>query len=321
MKSTYIASAVLGLVSSARAHYTFDQLTVNDVLEGSANTYIRQHQNGYMPTKFINVPDGSITPLDADFTCNKGAVASSDVYTVKAGDKIGLKQAYGGTGMLHPGPTQVYISAADDATTYDGSGDWYKVHQSLICTAGNAESLRSTAWCSYGEDRVWFTVPSTIPNGQYLVRGEHIALHGAHGGEAEFYYACAQIEVTGNTATSIPGTAVSIPGVYQSTDAAVNFSLWGSSTSYDVIPGPDVIPGGTIRGSADGASGDVSETVSGGSSSGSDDSTPAVPASTTTSVTLHAVGDVVITEAINAVEEGGVSGNRPRMEYLHRGSK
>ncbi|KAH7002496.1 fungal cellulose binding domain-containing protein [Ilyonectria destructans] len=282
MKTSHVIPAVFGLISSVHAHYTFDQLVVNDAMEGSANTYIRKHQNSYMPTKFINVPEGSITPLDADFTCNKGAVAASSVYTVKAGDKIGLKQAYGGTGMLHPGPSQVYISAADDATTYDGTGDWYKIHQSLLCTAGNAESLRTSAWCSYGEDRVWFTVPSTIPNGQYLVRGEHIGLHGAHVGEAEFYYACAQIEVTGNSATSIPGSAVAIPGVYQSTDEAVNFSVWGSSTSYDVIPGPDVIPGGTIRGSPDGSSGDVSETVAGGSSPSSDDSSSVISSAIST---------------------------------------
>jgi hypothetical protein len=77
------------------------------------------------------------------------------------------------------------------------------------------------------------------------------------------------MEVSGNSASSIPGTSVKIPGVYKQDDPAVNFSLWGSSTSYDVTPGPDVIPGGTIRGSADGASGDVVETVEGGASSGS----------------------------------------------------
>ncbi|KAH7141982.1 amidohydrolase 3 [Dactylonectria macrodidyma] len=33
-------------------------------------------------------------------------------------------------------------------------------------------------------------------------------------------------------------------------------------------------------------------------------------------VALHAVGDVVITQAINAVEDGGASGNRPRMEHI-----
>ncbi|KAH6959740.1 glycosyl hydrolase family 61-domain-containing protein [Ilyonectria sp. MPI-CAGE-AT-0026] len=263
MKASQVLPAVVGLITSVHGHYTFDKLIVNDVLEGSANTYIRPHQNGYTPTKFINVPGGSITPLDEDFTCNKDSTAVSNVYSVKAGDKIGMQQAYGATGTQHPGPSQFYISPADGVTSYGGTGSWYKVHQSLLCTSGDAESLRSTAWCTWNEDHVWFT---------YLVRGEHIALHGAHGGEAEFYYACAQIEVTGNSATSIPGTAVQIPGVYQSTDDAVNFSLWGTSTSYDYIPGPDVIPGGTIRGSADGSSGDVSETVLDNSSSGSDDS-------------------------------------------------
>lgn len=264
MKTLAVLPTILGLVSLAACHYTFDQLVVNDELQSSSNTYIRKHQNTYMPTKFKNVPDGSITPLDKDFSANKGAVASAEVYKVKAGDKIALKQAYGGTGMQHPGPTQVYVSPVDDATVTDAQydGEWYKVHQSLLCTAGDAASLRTTAWCSYGEDRISFSVPDTLPDGQYLVRAEHMALHGAHNGEAEFYYAALQMEVTGSSATAIPGTSVGIPGVYQSTDEAVNFSLWGSSTSYDLIPGPDVIPGGTIRGSANGSGGDVSTTVS-----------------------------------------------------------
>lgn len=269
MKTTYV-SAILGLASSVCAHYTFDKLTVGGTEEGAPNEYIRKHDNGYMPTKFKGIPDGSISPNDKDFTCNKNSVASAKVFKVKAGDEIGLKQAFGGTGMEHPGPIQVYAAAVDNAATASPSDlDWYKIHQAKICKAGPAESLRSTAWCSWSEDSVHFKVPSTLPDGQYLIRGEHIALHGAHGGEAEFYYACAQMEVTGNSASSIPGTSVKIPGVYKQDDPAVNFSLWGSSTSYDVTPGPDVIPGGTIRGSDDGASGDVIKTVEGGASSGS----------------------------------------------------
>ncbi|KAF9877460.1 fungal cellulose binding domain-containing protein [Colletotrichum karsti] len=269
MKTTVVLSAVLGLVSSASAHYTFDKLLVNGVQQGGDNTYIRKHQNSYMPTKFKNTPSGSITPTDADFTCNKGAAAAPQVMKVKAGDKVGLKQAYGGTGMKHPGPAQVYMSPVADAKTDKGTGSWYKVHEALLCTAGSAESLRTDAWCVYGEDNVSFTVPATIPDGQYLVRGEHVGLHGAHDGQAEFYYACAQVEVSGNSATSMPGTAVKIPGVYKQADAAVNFSLWGSSTSYPTTPGPDVIPGGTVRGSADGSGGDKITTVSGGSNAAS----------------------------------------------------
>ncbi|KAK1976222.1 fungal cellulose binding domain-containing protein [Colletotrichum cereale] len=268
MKATFVLSAVLGLVSSASAHYTFDKLMVNGQKQGGDNTYIRKHQNGYMPTKFKGIPNGSISPNDADFTCNKGSTPAPKVLTVKAGDKVALKQAFGGTGMMHPGPTQMYMAPVANAAADKGT-EWYKVHQSLLCKSGAPEFLRQAAWCSYGEDNVSFTVPATIPNGQYLVRGEHIALHGAHGGEAEFYYACAQVEVTGNTATSMPGTGVKIPGVYKQADAPVNFSVWGRSTSYDKAPGPDVIPGGTIRGSANGSSGDKSITVAGGSSGSS----------------------------------------------------
>ncbi|TDZ18990.1 putative endo-beta-1,4-glucanase D [Colletotrichum orbiculare MAFF 240422] len=267
MKTAVALSAVLGMLSSASAHYTFDKLVVNGVQQGGDNTYVRKHQNGYMPTKFKNIPSGSISPTDADFTCNKQSTPAAQVYKVKAGDKVALKQAFGGTGMKHPGPTQFYFSPVADAKSGTGS-EWYKVSQSLLCTAGGPETLRSDAWCSYGEDNVSFVVPATVPDGQYLVRGEHIALHGAHDGQAEFYYACAQLEVTGNSAAaSMPGTGVKIPGVYKQADASVNFSVWGKSTAYDLTPGPDVIPGGTIRGSASGAGGDKTTTVGGGSSS------------------------------------------------------
>lgn len=273
MKIASTLAAILGLVSSASAHYTFDKLLVNDEQVGGDNTYIRQHTNYYLPIKFKNTPSDSITPLDTDFSCNKGATGSPEVITVKAGDKIGLRQAYGANGILHPGPTQIYIAPVTNATTDNGS-DWYKIHQSIICRQGSAESFQTDAWCIWNENNVFGIIPATIPNGQYLLRGEHIGLHGAHVGEAEFYVACAQIEVTGNTATSMPGESVKFPGGYQAADEAVNFSVWGLSTSYPVAPGPDVIPGGTIRGSADGAGGDTIQTVAGnsGSDSGSETS-------------------------------------------------
>ncbi|CAG7561979.1 unnamed protein product [Fusarium equiseti] len=266
MKTTAYLSAVLGLASAVSAHYTFDKLTIGGKQEGTDNQYIRKHQNGYMPMKFKNAPAGSISPNDKDFVCNKGSTAAADVFKVKAGDEVGLKQAFGGTGMQHPGPIQVYAAKVDNAATADPSNlDWYKIHQGLVCKSGSPEQLRGPSWCSWDEDSVHFKIPSTLPDGQYIVRGEHIALHGAHGGEAEFYTACAQLEISGNSASSIPGTSVKIPGVYKQDDPAVNFSLWGSSTAYDLTPGPDVIPGGTIRGSADGKSGDVVTTVEGGS--------------------------------------------------------
>lgn len=286
MKTTGTFAAILGLLSAANAHYTFDKLLVNGKQVGGDNTYIRKHSNGYMPIKFKNIPGGSISPLDADFACNKGATGAPQVIKVKAGDKIGLRQAFGANGIQHPGPSQIYLAPVSNAKTDKGT-DWYKIHQSLICRQGSPESLRTDAWCSWNENNVWGVIPATIPNGQYLLRGEHIGLHGAHDGQAEFYVACAQIEVTGNAATSMPGKPVRFPGAYQQADAALNFSVWGRSTSYPVAPGSDVIPGGTIRGSASGAGGDKLQTVGGGSSdvkggSGSGSGSGSAPAPTTT---------------------------------------
>jgi hypothetical protein len=101
--------AVLAVTSSiASAHYTFSQLIVNDEMVGTDWTYIREHTRGYMPTKGSEI-------LEDDFRCQPGAATgeNTDVYTVKPGDRIALKQAFGGTGMEHPGPAQVYMYDTD----------------------------------------------------------------------------------------------------------------------------------------------------------------------------------------------------------------
>ncbi|EEB93302.1 hypothetical protein MPER_08065 [Moniliophthora perniciosa FA553] len=51
---------------------------------------------------------------------------------------------------------------------------------------------------STGLTGITFTIPKNLPDGQYLLRAEHIALHSASSfGGAQFYLGCAQVEVTG----------------------------------------------------------------------------------------------------------------------------
>lgn len=241
-------AATLSLVS---AHYTFSQLIVNGRPVGRDWQYVRQHTRGYQPTKGSQI-------LQNDFRCQPGASNGrrTDIYQIQPGDRVALKQAYGGTGMAHPGPTQVYMSRAPNSVKdYAGDGDWYKVFEGLLCKAGNARMLTNNAWCSYMEDRIEFVVPQTLPAGEYLVRVEHVPLHGAHAGNAEYYYSCAQVKLDGKAVSgNIAGEAVKIPGVYKPTDPAVNFSVWGTRTTYPFPhgPGPEVISGGEMRGSVDG---------------------------------------------------------------------
>jgi hypothetical protein len=180
------------------------------------------------------------------------------------------------------GPAQVYMSKAPSSVgSYDGSGEWYvsskphwwallimrrfKIFQETICNPSG--DPKTDAWCTWKKDRVSFKIPQGIPDGEYLVRAEHIGLHGAHDGQAEFYYGCAQVKVSGGGNT-LPTETVKIPGVYKVNDAAVNFSVWSGKTDYPAQgPGPKVFTGGAS------AAAPVKET-----NPSSGNTTPSIPA-------------------------------------------
>lgn len=229
--------------AAASAHYTFDRIAINGQETGNSWQHIMENTRAekYMPTKFIN--SFGTTPLDSDFRCNQGAFTNQgnvQVVDVAAGSEMSFLLAYGAT-MQHPGPSQVYMSQAPGSVAqYDGSGDWFKIHQTGVCNNGG--DLTTDAWCTWDQDRITFTIPSSTPSGEYLVRAEHIGLHGAHVGEAEFYYSCALVNVV-NGGDGLPGPTVQIPGVYQQDDEAVNFSVWGGGSDYPLIPGPEVWQG------------------------------------------------------------------------------
>ena len=168
--SNFLAAAILASPLTS-AHYIFSQLVVNGALKGGDYTYIRKNNNNYQPS----FPSEVIS--SPDLRCNKGATAgSTQTFAVNAGDKIGFKLAYNEF-IEHPGPGFVYMSKAPGSVaSYDGSGDWVKVWESGLCS-GNAASDGN--WCLWQKDRIEFTIPKSIPDGEYLVRVEHIGLHEA----------------------------------------------------------------------------------------------------------------------------------------------
>jgi hypothetical protein len=216
---------VIGLaaVQTINAHYTFDKLHVNGVVSGSWQ-YIRQHTQMITPLKQFISPG-------SDFRCNTGSFDSASktqVASVAPGSRIAFQTWYGAH-ILHPGPWTVHMSKAPgDVRQYRGDGDWFKVHEEIICYNNN-NSLDDSDWCSYDKEVFWFTIPQGTPPGEYLVRMEHIALHGASGAHTEFYFACAQVRVTGN-GNGTPGPLVKIPGLYDSNDPALRFFIYGAKS-------------------------------------------------------------------------------------------
>ncbi|KAM0321658.1 hypothetical protein ACHAQA_010014, partial [Verticillium albo-atrum] len=220
------------VLHSVSAHYFFPHLIVNGNFTGY-NEYVRENDEGFMPTK-----NGYENP---DFRCRTNAqsyAGTTGVYKVKAGDEIGFGLNFGGK-ILHPGPMQAYISRAPgDVRQYDGSGDWFKIWE-LGPQHFSNEGIR---WGSWDKGNFTFTLPKETPSGQYLVRIEHIGVHGAgEFGGAEFYYNCAQIEV-GSDSTAQPGPLVKIPGLYAGHEDGIVFYMYRPWIVNYTMPGPPVWP-------------------------------------------------------------------------------
>ncbi|KAI1088395.1 lytic polysaccharide monooxygenase [Rostrohypoxylon terebratum] len=227
---TLAAAAALLSAPLVSSHYILNILMHNGKQVGGEYTYVRKNSNSYMPS-FMEIIDSN------DLRCNKGATsAGTKTYMdVKAGDKIGLK-LFNNEFIEHPGPGFFYMSKAPgNVSDYDGSGDWFKVWES-----GPTGSPTSTSgWPTYGKYTMEFTLPTTLEDGEYLLRGEHIGIHENHAGKPQLYMECAQIRITGGTGTAKPSPLVKIPGIYSKTDPGLTFNFWGGAGAY-VMPGPAV---------------------------------------------------------------------------------
>ncbi|KAK3395290.1 family 61 glycosyl hydrolase [Podospora didyma] len=135
----------------------------------------------------------------------------------------------------HKGPVMAYLKKVTNAKTDSGVGDgWFKIQEGGY---SNGNWATNTVINNKGNQVI--RIPSCIANGQYLLRAEMVALHGARSTNgAQLYMECAQIEITGGTGTASPKT-YSIPGIYKSNDPGLLIDIYSMKpTSQYVIPGP-----------------------------------------------------------------------------------
>ncbi|KAL1608076.1 hypothetical protein SLS60_003015 [Paraconiothyrium brasiliense] len=231
MRSTLLL-AVCATLPSALAHWNYDRLIHKGAIVGDYYTYIRRTTNA-------NSPITDVT--STDMRCNSGGAsgASTSTYTVAAGDEIGFMID---TNFGHPGPQQVYISKAPGlAKDYDGSGSWTKIYAATT----KAITDQGLQWSTDNIGSFLFNIPSTIPAGEYLVRAEGLALHGASTqGGAQWYLGCAQIKVTGG-GSATPGNSVKIPGYVTGKEPGVLINIYYPVPTNYTTPGGALWPTGT----------------------------------------------------------------------------
>ncbi|KAF9533287.1 glycoside hydrolase [Crepidotus variabilis] len=218
-----------------RTDNTFPDLIVNNTVTTDWQ-YVRITANHYDNGPVTDVTSQAIRCYELDST----SATQAGIATVQAGSTVGFKAD---NTMGHPGYFSAYMSAAKPANSNSvGLGKtWFKIWE----WAPKWSASTGLVFDSENIDRFTFTIPKSTPNGQYLLRGEQIALHvaGTSGG-AQFYIACAQINVVGGGSGS-PSPTVQFPGAYSASDPGILLNIYALPSGYSgyKAPGPTVWKG------------------------------------------------------------------------------
>lgn len=124
MKSLlHFAAAAAFAANTVAGHYVFHQLTTGGTTYPPW-TYIRRNSN---PEWLQNGPVEDLS--STDLRCNVGGQSSNgtETITVRAGDQFTF---HSDVTVYHAGPVALYMSKAPGAAAdYDGSGQWFKIHE------------------------------------------------------------------------------------------------------------------------------------------------------------------------------------------------
>jgi hypothetical protein len=223
MKVLSLAAAAAILAHQAAAHYIWTDLTIGGTKGTGAAGGIRPNTNYNSP----------ITDLSSNnLRCNEGGLSGSGVAvrTIQAGSQFTF---HSDVAVYHQGPVTVYLSkASGDVTSYDGSGDWFK-----IAELGPTFNGGSASWQL--NQQYTFTLPSCVAPGQYLLRIEQLGIHNPWpAGVPQFYVGCAQISVTGGSG-SLSGS-VKIPGHVKESDPGYTANIYNPDFKSYTVPGGSV---------------------------------------------------------------------------------
>ncbi|KJR81227.1 uncharacterized protein SPSK_01239 [Sporothrix schenckii 1099-18] len=198
---------------------------------------------------------------------NKCAVTPGTTVTVEMhqqpNDRSCSSEAIGGA---HYGPVSVYMSKVSDASTADGSSDWFKVFEDSWSAAASGGSGDNDNWGTKDLNtccgKMDVPIPASLAPGDYLLRAEALALHTASSPSgAQFYMTCYQLQVgsAGSGAASSAASRMAVralaadyetvkfPGAYKATDPGILINIHQKLASPYVAPGPTVVPDGTTR--------------------------------------------------------------------------
>ncbi|KAH6850622.1 glycosyl hydrolase family 61-domain-containing protein [Chaetomium sp. MPI-CAGE-AT-0009] len=175
----------------------------------------------------------------SDIICHRSGAPGGGHVTVAAGDKISIVWDPEWPAS-HIGPVIDYLAACngDCETVSKESLRFFKIDGAGYDKAAGrwaADALRANG-------NSWLVqIPADLKAGNYVLRHEIIALHGANNANgAQAYPQCINLRVTGGGSSSPSGVAGT--SLYRASDAGILFNPYVPSIDYPV-PGPALIAG------------------------------------------------------------------------------
>ncbi|KAF9889627.1 hypothetical protein FE257_007135 [Aspergillus nanangensis] len=245
--STSLLGSFLSLVAHTTAHGYVSNIVVNGVYYRGWNP----SSDPYTSTPPVNIgwktpnlSNGFVTPDDtdtADIICHINATNAAAHATVAAGDKIYLQWQPVPWPDSHHGPVVDYLaSCGASCETVD------KTTLKFFKISGVGLVDDTTVPGYWADDQLiangngWLVqIPSTIAPGNYVLRHEIIALHGAGSANgAQLYPQCFNLQITGSGTVQPAGVLAT--SMYTPTDPGILINIYQALSSY-IIPGPSPI--------------------------------------------------------------------------------
>ncbi|KAI1773908.1 lytic polysaccharide monooxygenase [Hypoxylon cercidicola] len=233
--------ACLGLVASlpqlSSAHGFVTGVTVNGKWTAGSDPVWYYYAEDSKPQTAgwdsLNQDTGFIEPANfgtSDIACHKSAKVGKKFVDIKAGDKITFY--WNSWADSHKGPIMNYIAPFKSTA---GDLRWSKISQGSI-VSGNTWVTDTMMANNFTSST---TLPKNLKAGDYVIRHEIIALHGAGSDNgAQAYPQCLNLRVSGSGKVA-PTSGVAGTSLYKRTDPGIMFNIYASATSYP-YPGPQL---------------------------------------------------------------------------------
>lgn len=255
-----------------------------------------------------NTGNGFLTSEDyssPDIICHQNATNAKGHVTVKAGDRVNVQWTEWPDS--HHGPVMDYLAdCGESCETVDKT----KLKFFKIDGVGLVDGSEVPG--TWGDDQLiknnnsWMVeIPKSIAPGNYVLRHELMALHGAQTeGGAQNYPQCFNLKVTGGGSDKPEGTLGT--ELYKPKGDGIVVNIYSSLSSYQV-PGPTMYSGAT---SITQTTSDVTSTGSATAGSGSAPASGSASASTPAAVKNNAAVATMSTVPVR-VPGAGSSSNTP----------